>query len=893
VKKLTPPEALPLDGKFRAPRLGADALHRDRLHGLIDQAVARSVTVITAPAGAGKTVACATWAAARAGSRRIAWLSLDERDRDPAGFWADVTAALAAGGTATAAAGLLVPRSRGPGDDGPPVDLLDTVRKLAGSVVLVIDDVHVLAGSEALPGLALLVHRAPAALRLILCGRSVPGLHLAKMRLDGTLAEIGAIELACTAGEAETYFARLGLAIATAERGQLLRQTDGWMAGLGLAALISRRDGDLSVGAVSADPIVADYMRDEVLDQQPSRIRQFLRRTSIATRISGDLAERLTGERGSASILDRLDRQNCFVSRDHDGGYQYHSFMRQVLLTELRCELPQEVPVLLGRAARWYASRGDVLEAVRCSAGAQDWDHASQALTEAGLAAVLPDRMSEFEAVLGLFPAARRAADPAVSAALAITRMCLGDPESAAAYSRLTTRVLDEHAPNRLVIELWLAAVRMFGQPDAETLALCLTVAENAQAYASRIAEHQALGLLWLSVGTAMLRTWKIAEARLALGLAQHQLTAAGVAGLLARAQGWQALAEALYGDLSGAAELIAKLRDRVPAEPAALCLADLAAAQLAIEQDDLLSAAKLLNDADGATVAWLPGEPDVATLRMLTRARIALADEDTAEACDITRQLREQCDADAPAVVALEVDIAVQSGDATLAAAVLGAPDGGPEPPDRLAARARLLLANGDPAAALETARACVSPATLRDRVTSLLAAAVASRRLGADDEAAFLLEEALIMAEPHNAFRPFLDMGGAVHTAIDVLLSPASPAAAFAARVRERFICQSPSGAAATGPSRSEVPALTASELAVLRLLRSHLTNQEIAEALFLSVNTVKTHLRSVYRKLGVQSRREAVDSGRRLQLLLRTAQPHPPGMMHLGCRRWENWP
>ena len=149
--------------------------------------------------------------------------------------------------------------------------------------------------------------------------------------------------------------------------------------------------------------------------------------------------------------------------------------------------------------------------------------------------------------------------------------------------------------------------------------------------------------------------------------------------------------------------------------------------------------------------------------------------------------------------------------------------------------------------------------------------------------------------MAEPHNAFRPFLDMGGAVHTAIDILVSPASPAAAFAARVRERFICQSPSRAAAAGPSRcaqGEVPALTASELAVLRLLRSHLTNQEIAEALFLSVNTVKTHLRSVYRKLGVQSRREAVDSGRRLQLLLRTTQPHPPGVMHPGRRRWENW-
>ena len=131
-------------------------------------------------------------------------------------------------------------------------------------------------------------------------------------------------------------------------------------------------------------------------------------------------------------------------------------------------------------------------------------------------------------------------------------------------------------------------------------------------------------------------------------------------------------------------------------------------------------------------------------------------------------------------------------------------------------------------------------------------------------------MLEEALATAEPHDMFRPFLDGGGAVHSAIALLISPSSPAAGFAARVHERFVCQPSSRAAGSPAAGHETPALTTSELAVLRLLRSYMSNQEIADTLFLSVNTVKTHLRSVDYKLGVSSRREAVERGVRLQIL-----------------------
>jgi len=306
----------------------------------------------------------------------------------------------------------------------------------------------------------------------------------------------------------------------------------------------------------------------------------------------------------------------------------------------------------------------------------------------------------------------------------------------------------------------------------------------------------------------------------------------------------------------------------------------------VAIDRDDLLLALRLLDDADPAALSPLPGEPDIAVLLTLARARAALAEGDADRASDLARLAREKYEKAGPVLSALDFDAALRAGDLRLAAAALGPPASEGEHgkrrerPDQATARARLLLADGDPAAALTLALtvarddqdgAAAGPRpTLRDRVTALLTAVVAARRTGSDDVAARLLEQALASAEPHEMYRPFLDGGGAVHSAIALLISPSSPAAGFAARVHERFVCQPSSRAAGSPFTGHEMPALTPSELAVLRLLRSYMSNQEIADTLFLSVNTVKTHLRSVYYKLGVSSRREAVERGVRLQIL-----------------------
>jgi LuxR family maltose regulon positive regulatory protein len=864
--------------KLRVPPLGVGVLNRPRVTGLIERAAAHPVTVITAPAGSGKTLACAIWAQSAARSSRVAWLTVDEGDRDPSRFWANVAAALADGSAAPPPEPALVPRSRSAADDLP-VSLADAVRGSGCLVTLVLDDVHALAGGSVLPELSFLVHHAPVGLRLILCGRYAPGLQLAKMRVGGDLAELDATDLACATTEADAYLAKLGLRVAPAERDDLLRYTEGWMAGLRLAALATHR-GSGTAGQVGSDPAAADYLRDEILDRQPAGIRQFLLRTSMAGRLTGDFADWLTGGSGGARVLDRLVRENSLVVRDSGGQYRYHPFLRDLLTAELRRQLPDEVPLLAARAARWHAARGEAVEAVRCAAEASDWDFASRALAEVGIAAALGGRAAELEEVIGWFPAERRADDPAVSAALGAARLCRGGPESAVAYLDRAQQTIGGCAPAvRPVVELWLAALRVMHTADEPALVRGRVLAESAQAIAGTLPAHRALGTLWLVLGTARMRRWEITDARRELGHAVRQLEAAGLARLLARARGWLALAEALYGDLRAAAELIGQ-EDRIPADPDAAGLVALAAAQLALDQDDLSSAGLLLDEADTTDVRRLPAEPDLGAVEALIRARAALAGGDITAARSLARLVRER-GLDPLAAGVLEADIELRAGDLPLAAAALASAademsdDTGDETAsdrqraDQILARARLLLADGDPAGALKAASECLDTAgvTLRDQITALLVATVANRRLGTADDAAALLEHALAIAEPHGAYRPFLEAGMGVHSAIAILIPPASRAVAFAARVRERFVCQLP---ASGTRADAESPPLTLSELAVLRLLPSYLTNQEIAEALFLSVNTVKTHLRSVYRKLGVTSRRSAIARGRRLHLV-----------------------
>jgi LuxR family transcriptional regulator, maltose regulon positive regulatory protein len=274
---------------------------------------------------------------------------------------------------------------------------------------------------------------------------------------------------------------------------------------------------------------------------------------------------------------------------------------------------------------------------------------------------------------------------------------------------------------------------------------------------------------------------------------------------------------------------------------------------------------------------AQLPGEPAFGALASLIRGRVLLADGDIAGARGLATRLRERHAGADPALdgvlTVLDSEIALRSADAGRARMLLARTDEGEffDRSDGRLAQGRLLLSDGDFKGALDAVAPCLDgtaeAVTLRDKIAALLVSAIAHRRLGLTENAADFLDQALALAEPDDACRIFLDIGQPVRSAITVLVPPTSRSAAFAGRILERFDTQLPR---VEGPQpHVEVP-LTDSELAVLRFLPSHMTNQEIAEALFLSINTVKTHLRSVYRKLGVASRREAIARGKRLDLV-----------------------
>jgi LuxR family transcriptional regulator, maltose regulon positive regulatory protein len=875
-----------LEDKLQIPPSHFPVLPRRRVTGLIEQATRHRVTLLCGPAGAGKTVACATWAATNPDRRRVVWLTLDTGDQN-CWFWAYVCAGLTRLRVA--------PRDalRSLEDSSPeqfPLRLVEAAQLLTEPVTLVLDGVDELTDQAVLAGLDLLIRHAPGTLRLVLSARQPPALQLARLRVSGELADIGGRDLACTSDEADAYFAMLGLDVDQAARDELLRRTEGWMAGLRLAAMRARAGpgpGTMITDLAADEPMVTDYLWDEVLGRPPAETRMFLLRTSITEEVSVDLADALTGQSGSARTLDRLNRENSFVDAlDRERGcYRYHPLLREVLTAGRHREIPDEIPVLLGRAARWHAAHGRPIAAVRYAAEAADWDYAGQILAAAGVAAALQDQAAELEAVLILFPAERSTDDPAVAAAWAATRLWHGDREGAASYLDSARHAAARAAPAmRRIMEPTIAALRVMhaasrADADPGLLAEGRALAGRCQAAVSTRAEHGGVGLLWFALGTASLRRWEIQDARRALRRADRELGAGGLAEWQARARGWRALAEALGGDLAAA--------ERSAAGHEASLAARLARAQISLSRDDLAAARRLLDDlalddpgldhVGGERGGAFPGEPSVSVLAALIRARVMLADGDAAGARQALARLRECRGPAGPAlsdvITVAEGELALGAGDVGRARAIL-ALAGESGPAGRAGAgllRGAVLIAEGDFPAALAAlpglgaALAHPTGLTRHEQISSLLLAAIAHRRLGSAGEAAGLVQRALTLAEPDGAYRVFLDLGAPVRSALAAGAPPASRHARFAGRILERFEAQAPPPPA----ERPSVP-LTSSEQAVLCFLPSHMTNEEISQALFLSVNTVKTHLRSAYRKLGVGSRREAIARGRRIGLL-----------------------
>ena len=401
------------------------------------------VSVVSAPAGSGKTVLLRSWIAEGGLAGRAAWVAAGREERDPQRFWLSVAGALRATGPG---AGLVRAVTGAPELDGWALaeGLLSDLAALAEPVWLVVDDVHEL-GPDALRQLELFLMRAPAGLRFVLAARHDVRLGLHRLRLDGGLAELRAGDLRFTLAEAGELFAAAGVGLYGQALAVLHERTKGWVAGLRLAALAlagGAGPGPVCGGVFRHRRTVAEYLLAEVLDRQSEPVRRLLLRTSILERVSGELADLLTGDEGGERVLQSMEAAGAFVVPldAARSWFRYHQMFAGLLRLELRRTAPGEVTGLHAAAAGWLAARGFAVEAVRHAQAAADWELAAGLLAGHWPALHLDGQAATTHELLAGFPAGLPAADAGLAVVAAADELAQGSLEAAERYLTLAER---------------------------------------------------------------------------------------------------------------------------------------------------------------------------------------------------------------------------------------------------------------------------------------------------------------------------------------------------------------------------------------------------------------------------------------------------------------------
>ena len=402
------------------------------------------VTVLSAPPGSGKTVLLRSWIGEPGRAGRVAWVAVGRGEQDPQRFWLPVLGALR--GT-SAGSGLVRELTAAPDLDGWAVveRLLKDLTPLADRLWLVIDDMHELRSAEALAQLELLVMRAPPELRFVLATRHDLRLGLHRLRLEGELSEIRTADLKFTQAEARELLTAAGVALPEPALAMLHERTEGWAAGLRLAALslAGHEDPERFAAEFSgSERTVADYLLAEVLERQPDEVRRLLLRTSVLERVSGPLADALTGGSGGERMLAELEQANAFVVSLDAGRswFRYHHLFADLLQLALRRTAPGEVTALHEAAAGWFAEHGFPVEAIRHAQAARDWGLAARLLADNWPGLHLGGQAATVHVILAGFPAEATAADAELATVAAADELAQGSLEEAERFLGLAAR---------------------------------------------------------------------------------------------------------------------------------------------------------------------------------------------------------------------------------------------------------------------------------------------------------------------------------------------------------------------------------------------------------------------------------------------------------------------
>jgi LuxR family maltose regulon positive regulatory protein len=885
----------------------------------LDRGTAATLVLVSAPAGFGKTTLLTEWLAAgpaaSAGERLAAWVSLDRGDNDPASFWAYVIAALrtvAPGVGESALALLRAPQP--PAVEAVLTALLNDLGAVAGEIVLVLDDYHVIDAREVRDGMAFLLDHVPPGLHVVIASRADPVLPLARLRARGELAEIRAAELRFTAEEAAAYLnGMMGLELTARDVAALESRTEGWIAALQLAALSMQGREDVAgfiAGFAGDDRYVVDYLAEEVLARQTGRVQAFLLRTCILGRLSGPLCDAVTGQGGGKAVLEALDRGNLFLVPldDRRRWYRYHHLFADVLQARLLDEQPGQVPDLHRRASAWYEHNGERSEAVRHALAAGDFERAAD-LVELAIPAMrrtrqeaklrgwleeLPDDVVQVRPVLSVYFAGALLTDGELEGVEGRLRdaerwlePATGDGEGPQVPAAEMV-VADEEEYRRLpaVIEMYRAG-QALARGDAPGTVRHANRAIELALDDDHLCRASAAGLLGLVYwGSGDLEAGHRAYSACVEGLRR--------AGFFADILGCSiALADirSTQGRLGEALRTFEQALQRA-GEPGGSVLRGTAdmyvgMSEIARERDDLDVATEHL--VHSQELGEHTGLPQNRYRWRVAMARIREAEGDLAGALDLLNEAERLYTGDffpnVRPVPALRARLLVAQGG--LGEALGWAREQGLSVDDDLSylrefehiTLARVLVAQHttgraerslrDATRLLERLLAAAEEGGRTGRVIEILVLrALAHQRLGDIAAALASLEHAVTLAEPEGYVRVFADEGPPMAALLRAVAKQGI------ARNYVRRLLAAVTGAGHGGPVKQAlIDPLSERELDVLRLLGTELGGPAIARELTVSLNTMRTHTKNIYAKLGVTNRRAAVRRAADLDLLSRT--------------------
>jgi LuxR family maltose regulon positive regulatory protein len=854
----------------------------------LDRAAAGKVTIISAAAGSGKTSLLRAWAGRPGQPQRLALMQVQRDQHDAQQFWLALLDAVrhATGANSGAEPPAATPEFNAPAMAG------RVLSELAGGITLVIDDLHELTSPEALAQLTRLLANLPPHAHAILTTRHDVRLGLHQLRLAGELAEIRAADLRFTERETRELLDASGIGLSDAGVALLHQRTEGWAAGLRLAAisLAGHPEPERFVTEFSgSDRTVAEYLLAEMLERQPPDVQDLLLRTSLLDRVNGELTDLLTGRPGSEPILLSLEDANAFVVslNPERTWFRYHHLFADLLRLELRRTLPAEITALHRGAAGWFTRHGQITEAIRHTQAAGDWADAARLLADQSFSLTLDGQAETMQALLRAFPPGQD--HPELALVRAMGDLAQGRLDQAAAHLAVAETHAEAAPPDRRrrlrvsVASLQLSLARRRGHLTG--------VIEQARFLASPVTgqsdEDIALGsdlraVALMNLGTA--EAWTLGRSD-APDAERHLREGADLArqigrpylevGCLAQLGFASLVLHSFATTQRGCREAIALAeRHGWGAEPVIAPALIMLAATLVWtgEFDDgerwLQRTRQALQTDTGPDITLLLHQ--TAGLLHAGRGRHQEALEEFGAAEHMGSQL---ADSRALATRTTRWLLATQArlGMTGEARALLATLDHEQASSGEIHnALAVICLAEGDPAAALAAvADVLDGTAPIQGYVTVMeahLLAGLANRQLGDQRAASQEAERALALAESDRLVLPFAMTGSA--ELLEALPRHQTAHAALLADILDVLHGASP--AAKQQFSLPPTEELSPGELRVLRYLPTNLSRPEIAAELSVSLNTVSTHLRSIYAKLQVRDRSSAVRRARELRLL-----------------------